>query len=132
MTTSPTRTRRRRLLVPAVALAVGAALFSAPQAAQAAYTQYALHFPAHESTPKYSAVATVRGGKGYVISTIMRFYIQTLSSGVLVASAFGDAGSAVTLSHATYSGAQSRCYWDYVGGTVAGDPQIDLDCWRLA
>jgi hypothetical protein len=132
MTTPPTRTRRRRLLAPAVGLAVGAAILSAPLSAQAAYTQYALNFPAHESTPKYSAVATVRGGKGYPISTIMRFYVQTLSSGVLVASAFGDDGSAVNLSHASYSGAKSRCYWDYVGGTVAGNPEITIDCWRLS
>jgi len=131
MTPSPPRTRRRRLIAPAVALAVGAVIFSAPQAAQAAFTQYALNYPAHESTPKYSAVATVRGGKGYVSSTIMRFYVQTLSSGVLVASAFGDAGSTVNLSHASYSGAKSRCYWDYTGGTVAGNPTIDIDCWRL-
>ena len=73
----------------------------------------------------------MRGGKGYVVSTVMRFYIQTLSSGVLVASAFGDDGSAVTLSHASYSGAKSRCYWDYIGGTVAGDPTIIENCWRL-
>lgn len=132
MTTRPTRTRRTRLLAPAIAVAVGIAVFSAPQAAQAAYTQYALNYAAHESIPKYSAVATVRGGKGYVASTAMRFYIQTLSSGVLVASAYGDAGSAVTLSHASYSGAKSRCYWDYTGGSVAGDPTLILNCWRLA
>ena len=131
MTHPLTRNRRRRLLAPAVALAVGAAVFSAPQAAQAAYTQYALYYPAHESTPKYSAVAKVRGGKAYADSTAMRVYIQTLSGSVLVASTYSNDGSMITLSHVPYSGAKSRCYWDYVGGTVPGDPTVLLNCWRL-
>lgn len=102
-----------------------------PAAAQAGFVQYALHFQARESTPKYSAAATVRGGKAYTNSSEMRTYIQTVSGGVLLASAYGGDGSTVNLSHQPYNGAQSRCYWDYVGGTVAGALRLDLNCWRL-
>lgn len=123
--------RRRRLLGPTVALAVGLAAFSAPPAAQAAYTQYALYYPAPESTPKYSAVATVRGGKAYPDSGIVRMYIQTMSGSYLIASAYGADGTTVTLSHAPYNNAKSRCYWDYVGGTIPGGATVPINCWRL-
>jgi hypothetical protein len=117
---------------PAVALALGLAAFSAPPAAQAAYPQYALYYPAHESTPKYSAVATVRGGKAYPDSGIVRMYIQTMSGSYLVASAYGAAGTTVTLSHVPYNNSKSRCYWDYVGGTIPGGATVPINCWRLS
>jgi hypothetical protein len=128
MTRSHSRTRR---LAAAALVASGALVLLAVTPAEASYVQYALYFEAHESTPKYSAVATVRGGQGYVTSNQMRMYVQTMSGTALVASAFGNDGSSVTLSHVPYSGAKSRCYWDYVGGTVAGNPTLPINCWRL-
>jgi hypothetical protein len=131
MTTPPTRVARR-LVAPAIGLALGIAILSAPVSAQAGFTQYALNYPLHESTAKYSAVATVAGGKAFPLSILPRTYIQTTSGGVLVASAYANSGSVVYLSHAPYGGAKSRCYWDYVGGTIAGDPAIQMNCWRAS
>jgi hypothetical protein len=130
--TSPTTRVARRLLAPAIGLALGIAVLSAPLSAQAGFIQYALNYPLHESTAKYSAVATVAGGKAFPLSILPRTYIQTMSGTVLVASAYANNGAVVTMSHVPYSGAKSRCYWDYVGGTIAGDPAINTNCWRLA
>lgn len=96
----------------------------------AALIQYALYTPAHESTPKYSAVGTVAGGRAYAVSSIMRVYLQTLSGNYLIASAYGADGTTVNMSHIAYNGARSRCYWDYVGGTVADNSTVILNCWR--
>src|SRR5215212_7050332 len=98
MTPAPSRTARR-LIAPVVGLAVGLAILSAPVSAQAGYTQYALNYPAHESTPKYSALATVRGGKAYPYSILPRTYIQTMSGSYLVASAYANNGAQVAMQH---------------------------------
>jgi len=122
--------RPRTLVLLAVVVSLSLVAFSAPTAAQAAWIQYALHYPLHEVEIKYSAVGTVRGGKAWVDSTIMRTYIQTVSGGYLLASSYSDDGATVNIAHVTYSGAQSRCYWDYIGGAVAGNPTVGATCQR--
>jgi hypothetical protein len=123
--------RRAALTLSAVALATGIALLSSPQTAQAAYTQYALNYPLHESTMKYSAVAVVSGGKAYLsVSNQPRLYLQTLSGSVLIASTYADNNATAIMSHPAYAGARSRVYWDYLGGTIPGNPTINVNAWR--
>jgi hypothetical protein len=111
-------------------VALGLSLLAVPTAAYAGFIQYAIHYLTPESTPRYSAVATVRGGQAYSDSNLVRTYIQTLSGGVLLASAYANSGQTVTLSHQAYSGAQSRCYWDLVGSSTSST--VGLNCSRLA
>lgn len=100
-------------------------------AAQAAFQQYALNFPLREAVSKYSAVATVAGGKGYLsVSNLPRIYVQTLSGNYLIASTYADNSAVANMSHVPYAGARSRCYWDYLGGTITGSPTIGVNCWR--
>ena len=120
----------RRLTAPALATALGLSLIAAPIAAHAGYISYAVHTFTPESTSRYSSTATVRGGQAYADSSLVRTYIQTVSGGVLVASAFAGSGETVTLTHPTYSGSRSRCYWDFVGYSVSDT--LGLNCWRLA
>jgi len=104
----------------------------APQAAHAAYIQYALNQPLLESTPWYSATGTVKGGRAYLsVSTVPRTFIQTTSGNYLIASAYVDGGAVANLSHVVYNNARSRCYWDFLGGTIPGNPTINANCWRI-
>ena len=117
------------LAAPVAVIGVVLAVLSTPQAAQAALQQYALNAPVHEIQMKYSAVASIAGGRAQLaVSNQPRTYIQTLSGGVLVASSFADNGGLANLSHATYGGAQSRCYWDYLGASIGGT--VNINCWR--
>jgi hypothetical protein len=104
------------------------AVLATPVAAYAALQQYALNYPLAESTMKYSAPATVAGGRAQTTGTLPRVYIQTLSGGVLVASSYADGGGLANMSHASYAGAQSRCYWDWLPGSVPGT--MPINCWR--
>lgn len=126
------RPRLRRMALPAALVAGVIVALSAPQVAHAyTFQRYAANYPLKESTMKYSAVATVNGGRAYLsVSTLPRTYIQTLSGSVLVASSWVDGGATANLAHASYAGARSRCYWDYLGGTIAGSPSININCWR--
>ncbi|MGE3192309.1 MAG: hypothetical protein AB7K08_02420 [Microbacteriaceae bacterium] len=130
MTVPGTRRRRAQALFAAL-LSTGIALLSAPQTAQAAYTQYALNYPLTEVAMKYSAAATVSGGKAYLsVSNLPRLYLQTMSGSVLLASTYADNQATALMSHPPYAGARSRVYWDFLGGTLPGSPTIDVNAWR--
>jgi hypothetical protein len=114
----------------AVVAAIGLTLGLSPTAAWAVYYQYALNAYTAEATPRVSVVGTINGGRANLATSgSFRVYIQTVSGGTLLASNYTNTGfTDVYLVHSSYSGVNSRCYWDWLPGSYG--ISLPLNCWR--
>lgn len=124
--------RKSTKFAVAAFVAIMLSLIAAPQIAQAASVTYANDVPIPEYSFYNSSTTTVSGGTARTnLSAEVRIYTQTIVPGVgIYASSYADAAGTANLSHLAVGSAQERCFWDYLGGTIAGNPSIKVICTR--